>query len=39
MTPIENTPFLSPRNVPLWASVVLALVILGVILLARPAHG
>jgi hypothetical protein len=24
MTPVENTPFLSPRNVPLWVGLVMA---------------
>jgi len=24
MTPIEKTPFFSPRNVPLWAGLVMA---------------
>jgi len=39
MTPIEETPFPSPRNVPLWAGVVLILVIVGLIVWAQPVHG
>lgn len=34
VTPIERTPFLSPRNVPLWVGVFLAAVFAGLILSA-----
>lgn len=39
MDPFEKTPFLSPRNVPLWAGVVMALIIAGLIFWLHPAHG
>jgi hypothetical protein len=34
MQELQKTPFLSPRNVPLWAGLVLALIILAGVLLA-----
>lgn len=34
MQELRKTPFLSPRNVPLWAGLTLALVVLAGVLLA-----
>lgn len=31
MDPTEKTPFLSPRNVPLWVGVVMVLIIIAII--------
>ena len=32
MTPLDKAPFLSPRNLPLWAGVVLVLIVVAMIL-------
>ncbi len=37
--PSEKTPFLSPRNVPLWAGLVLTLIVIGLIVWLHGAHG
>jgi hypothetical protein len=34
MQELQKTPFLSPRNVPLWAGLTLALIVLAGVLLA-----
>lgn len=39
MSPLDKTPFLSPRNVPLWAGLVLVLIVVGLIVWLHPAHG
>jgi hypothetical protein len=39
MTPLENTPFLSPRNVPLWFGVAMVAILVGLIAWFGPSHG